>query len=29
MENSNVTEIEEPRYKHRESLKIATKNAVT
>ena len=27
-ENSNVTEIEEPRYEHRESSKIATKDAV-
>ena len=28
MENSNVTEIEEPRYKHRETSKIATEDAV-
>ena len=27
-ENSNVTEIEEPRYEHRETSKIATKDAV-
>ena len=28
MENSNVTEIEEPRYEHRETSKIATEDAV-
>ena len=28
MENSSVTEIEEPRYEHRETSKIATKDAV-
>ena len=27
-ENSNITEIEEPRYEHRETSKIATKDAV-
>ena len=28
MENSNATEIEEPRYEHRETSKIATEDAV-